>query len=104
MSLNYKIKTNVFDCKTGKTDLTETDISYEEIKAFQYEQEKAERDYWLNMDYSELVNTEVRKRYTESQEFAILRQREDKSEEYNAYYEYCEACKLYVKEQIAKYS
>ena len=34
---------------------------------------------------------------TESQEFAILRQKDEKPEEYNAYYAYCEACKVFVK-------
>ena len=34
---------------------------------------------------------------TESQEFAILRQKDEKPEEYNAYYAYCEECKDFVK-------
>ena len=52
--------------------------------------------------YDEAVNLKIRERYTESQEFAILRQKEEKPEEYAEYYEYCEKCKWYVKEQKQK--
>lgn len=66
--------------------------------------EEIEREYWLGTSYDDLVNTEIRKKYTASQEFAILRQRDDKPDEYSAYYWHCEWCKSYVKEQLAKYS
>lgn len=56
-----------------------------------------EKEYWSNVDYGEAVNNEIRKRYSESQEFALLRQRDDKTEEYQKYYAYCEECKEYVK-------
>lgn len=56
-----------------------------------------ENEYWANVDYEEAVNNEIRKRYNESQEFAILRQKEEKPEDYKVYYEYCEECKAYVK-------
>lgn len=56
-----------------------------------------EDEYWTNVDYDEAVNSEIRKKYNESQEFAILRQKEEKPEEYIEYYNYCEACKAYVK-------
>lgn len=57
----------------------------------------AEQEYWQNISYDEGVNTEIRKKYTESQEFAILRQRDEKPEEYASYYAYCEECKAFVK-------
>ena len=47
--------------------------------------------------YDEAVNAEIRKRYTGSQEFAILRQKDEKPQEYQEYYKYCEDCKEYVK-------
>ena len=56
-----------------------------------------EGEYWANVDYEEAVNGEIRKRYTESQEFSILRQKEEKPEEYKEYYSCCEECKAYVK-------
>lgn len=59
--------------------------------------EQAEREYWDSIPYDEAVNAEIRKQYTASQEFAVLRQKEEKPEEYAAYYAYCEECKAYVK-------
>ena len=49
--------------------------------------------------YDELVNEEIRKRYSASQEFAILRQKDEKPEEYAEYYAYCEQCKGRVKQE-----
>lgn len=62
-------------------------------------EEIAECEYWLNIPYDEAVNAEIRKRYTESQEFAILRQRDEKPLEYAEYFVYCEQCKEYVKQK-----
>ena len=56
---------------------------------------------WDYMTYEEIVNAEIRRRYTISQEFAILRQKDEKPEEYSEYFAYCEQCKAYVKEQQA---
>lgn len=80
-----------------------------EITAEEYEAEmqrvsanaeaNAEAVYWQTVDYGEAVHAEIRKRYTESQEFALLRQKDEKPEEYAEYFAYCESCKLYVKEK-----
>lgn len=83
----------IFDGKTYR-DMTE-----EEITAMQTAAEQAERDYWQGVDYGEAVHAEIRKRYTESQEFAILRQQATKPEEYAEYYAYCEECKALVKQK-----
>jgi hypothetical protein len=69
----------------------------EEIKAIEEQDVLAEKEYWTNVDYEEAVNNEIRKKYSVSQEFAILRQKEEKLEEYQEYYNYCEECKAYVK-------
>lgn len=45
------------------------------------------------IDYDAEVNRLIRQRYTASQEFAILRQRDEKPEEFAEYNEYCEQCK-----------
>lgn len=79
------------------------EITQEEIAAMQAEKEAAQRDYWLGVDYDDAVNRMIRERYSESQEFAILRQQTAKPEEYAAYYAYCEECKAYVKAQKSKY-
>lgn len=54
----------------------------------------------LQEQYENAVNAAIREKYTLSQELAILRQRDTKTEEYNAYNAYCEMCKIEAK---AKY-
>lgn len=73
------------------------DMTPEEVAELKTHAQEAEREYWANTPYDEAVNTEIRKRYSESQEFAILRQKDEKPEEYAEYYAYCEQCKAYVK-------
>lgn len=77
------------------------ELTPEEIAAMETARQVAERTYWLNTPYDDAVDAEIRKRYTISQEFAILRQRDEKPEEYAAYFAYCEECKAYVKEKQA---
>lgn len=79
------------------------DATPEEIASMEAARQNAERERWLNVNYDEAVDNEIRKRYSVSQEFAILRQRDDKPDEYATYFAYCEECKAYVKEQMAKY-
>ena len=74
-------------------------FSEEEILQIQKEQEQAEKEFWETIPYDEAVHMEIRKRYSDSQEFAILRQKEEKPEEYQAYYDYCEQCKALVKQK-----
>ena len=76
------------------------DMTPEEIAAMQAEAERAEAEYWQTIPYDEAVNAKIRERYTESQEFAILRQRDEKPTEYATYYAYCEECKAFVKEKM----
>lgn len=78
------------------------DLTPEEIAAMEKQAAQAEREYWQNVDYDEAVDAEIRKRYSVSQEFAILRQRDEKPEEYAAYFAYCEECKAYVKAKKAE--
>ena len=75
------------------------EMTAEEIAALNAEQEAVEREYWQNVLYDEAVNNKIRERYTESQEFAILRQRDEKPEEYAVYFAYCEECKAFVREK-----
>ena len=51
--------------------------------------------------YEDTVNTLVRQKYSLSNELAILRQRDDKPEEYDEYCDYVEQCKVQAKEIIA---
>lgn len=50
--------------------------------------------------YPSLVDAEIRKRYSISAELAILRQRDTKPEEFKAYNDYVEACKIVVKKEL----
>ena len=50
--------------------------------------------------YADLVTRRIRRRYTVSDELAILRQRDEKPDEYAAYYAYCEACKADARAEI----
>lgn len=73
------------------------EMTKEEIAQFQLEQEQYEKEYWSNISYEDAVDMKIRERYSISQEFSILRQRDEKPEEYNAYFTYCEECKAFVK-------
>lgn len=66
------------------------EMTAEELENFQNSSPPAK-------SYEEAVNDEIRKRYTVSQELAILRQRDEKPDEYAEYYAYCEACKAKFK-------
>lgn len=74
-------------------------IDDELILAVDEAEKQAEKEYWKSIPYDEAVDTEIRKRYSVSQEFAILRQKDEKPEEYDAYYAYCEECKAFVKKK-----
>lgn len=79
------------------------ELTAEELAAMEAEAEAAEAAYWCTVDYGEAVNTKIREKYSESQEFAILRQKDDKPDEYAEYYAFCESCKAAVKEKVAFY-
>ena len=81
---------------------TYREMAPEEIAEIEKQQLKFEHEYWKSIDYGEAVDNEIRKRYSASEEFAILRQRDSKPEEYAEYYAYCEECKAYVKKMIAE--
>ena len=53
-------------------------------------------------NYNEEVNSMIRQRYSLSEELAILRQRDSKPDEFDAYNEYAEYCKVEVKRRMAE--
>lgn len=57
----------------------------------------AEKNGTLAKVYGDLVNELIRSRYTISEELALLRQRDDKPDEYAVYYAFVEECKQAVK-------
>lgn len=54
-------------------------------------------------DYGNQVNDLIRRRYSLSEELAILRQKEVKKAEYDAYFAYCEQCKAEAKEWVKEH-
>ena len=57
-------------------------------------------EYIKKLPYEQAVVALIRDRYSADDEFAIIRQREIKPEEFSAYNEYCEICKQKAKEII----
>ena len=49
------------------------------------------------IEYPQLVENKIRKKYSVSAEFAILRQRNSKPEEFAEYNAFCELCKVEAK-------
>ena len=72
---------------------------YEDIKVYipYTTEELAERK---QQKYENRVVELLRKKYSLNQELAILRQRNEKPEEYQAYHDYAEECKLQAKQEI----
>ena len=52
------------------------------------------------IDYPQLVENKIRKKYSVSAELAILRQRDTKPEEFAEYNTYCEQCKAQAKTEL----
>ncbi len=64
------------------------------------EQAEPKTEVAQTLSYDELVDSKIRARYTVSQEFAILRQRDTKPDEFAEYNAYCEQCKAEAKAEL----
>lgn len=53
-----------------------------------------------NLTYENRVNDLIRSRYMLSEELAILRQKDEKPDEYRAYFAFCEECKAKAKAEV----
>lgn len=62
----------------------------------------SELENMKQIEYDELVNSKIRRKYSLSAELAILRQQDTKSAEYAEYNEYCEKCKMEAKTEVFK--
>ena len=60
----------------------------------------AEKNGTLSKVYGDHVNVKIRDRYSLSEELAILRQRDEKPNEYAEYNAYVEECKAAAKAEI----
>lgn len=72
---------------------------YQKLLAMLPKQESQEVEQ-LTISYDELVDSKIRARYTVSQEFSILRQRDTKPDEFAEYNAYCEQCKAEAKAEL----
>lgn len=61
-------------------------------------QEQIEDNTSIVIDYEERVIELIRQKYSVNQELAILRQQNEKIEEFQEYFDYCEQCKLQAKQ------
>lgn len=77
------------------------DLSEEELME---KKAQAQKLYFTQTPENVAIVNEIRKKYDINEEFAILRQRDEKPEEYQEYYNYCEQCKSYVREMRAIYN
>lgn len=74
---------------------------YREMTAEEIAQQQAEeRKQYQSMDYGELVESLIRRKYSLSAELAILRQRDSKPQEFEEYNAYAEQCKVKAKEML----
>ena len=64
------------------------------------EKKIAEKNGTMPKVYGDLVNQKIRERYTISEEIALLRQRDEKPEEFAVYNEFVEQCKAEAKAEI----
>lgn len=85
--------------ETPAIPIKEAYDEYEDIKVYiPYTTEQlAERK---QQKYEDRVVELLRKKYSLNQELAILRQRDEKPEEYQAYHDYAEQCKATAKSEI----
>ena len=75
--------------------------TYRELTAEEIAQQKEEeKKQYQSMDYGELVEILIRRKYSLSAELAILRQRDSKPEEFAEYNAYAEQCKAEAKEML----
>ena len=60
----------------------------------------AEKNNTMAKAYGDVVNALIRERYNVSEELAMLRQRDEKPEEYAIYNAFVEECKAKAKEMV----
>lgn len=77
----------------GERDITpEEDVTEEDVV-------EEPTSYLDEYEYKELTEKYIRQRYSISEEFAVLRQRDTKPDDFQQYYDYCEECKAKAKEE-----
>lgn len=75
---------------------------YELLESFEDGSIRVRFTLYSPISYEELIIRLVRSEYSIDEEFAILRQRETKAEEFQTYYDFVEQCKTVAREFVAE--
>lgn len=97
-----KQNNEIFSTEDKYVHVMNTDVYFKRAVAVHLSVEQCEEvDEIPNIrneeDYGNQVNDLIRRRYSLSEELAILRQKDEKPDEYRVYFAFCEECKANAK-------
>lgn len=97
-----KQNNEIFSTEGKYVHIKNTDVYFKRAVAVSLSVEQCEEvDEVPNIrneeDYGNQVNDLIRRRYSLSEELAILRQKDEKPDEYRVYFAFCEECKANAK-------
>lgn len=100
-----KQNNEIFSTEGKYVHIKNTDVYFKRAVAVSLSVEQCEEvDEIPNIrneeDYGNQVNDLIRRRYSLSEELAILRQKGEKPDEYRAYFAFCEECKANAKLEV----
>lgn len=100
-----KQNNEIFSTEGKYVHIKNTDVYFKRAVAVRLSVEQCEEvDEIPNIrneeDYGNQVNDLIRRRYSLSEELAILRQKDEKPDEYRAYFAFCEECKSKAKVEL----
>lgn len=100
-----KQNNEIFSTEGKYVHIKNTDVYFKRAVAVRLSVEQCEEvDEVPNIrneeDYGNQVNDLIRRRYSLSEELGILRQKDEKPDEYRAYFAFCEECKSKAKVEL----
>ena len=79
--------------------VTQREMTPEEILAMEVlEVEPTPEE--IREEYGKLVAQKIRAKYSSSQELALLRQKDEKPDDFQEYFDFCEQCKMEAKNEM----
>lgn len=102
-----KKNNEIFSTEDKYVHVKNTDVYFKRAVAVHLSVEQCEEvDEIPNIrneeDYGNQVNDLIRRRYSLSEELAILRQKDEKPDEYRVYFAFCEECKAKAKLELGQ--
>ncbi len=102
-----KQNNEIFSTEGKYVHIKNTDVYFKRAVAVRLSVEQCEEvDEIPNIrneeDYGNQVNDLIRRRYSLSEELAILRQKDEKPDEYRTYFAFCEECKANAKLEMGQ--